>query len=519
MSTLEGSGRFINNGLVCYVDFANRNSFSPNMINYSNWTIGAGSVSANSSLYGASGFIINGSGDETVRFLSDDPFGYTQSVIWKSSSGPGDAINGRTISGTTSLASEGDGGWNGNIFLIDPTKMYRFSVWTKRDAMTVGPTYSGAFYFGFYSIGKEGYLQFSRIKSNGLTQSNTYFHYTPNPYPSTLASVSPPYLGGLNVWTLVVGHVWPTGSPTNSLIVGSDVNGLPINYNHQDSGVWTRVGGKVGNLFTGDWIWPATASYALLRTYLFYSSDVTATQSFVYPRVDLVDGTEPTISQLLAGTDPVKNLMTNGSNKNTSAPDDLMYSNHTNFSSDKNGCIVFDSTKRNLIQGTISTTFSMYSASIWFNTNSNINSGSTGSCLFQVRGAGGHRIDIYLGNVTGLLTNEVITIATEVPAGRTGVTSITIPGNVWDSIIINWESTKYEIYLNGIKQTTTFGTSTDSILNIFVNYLVIGARLDPFVGMGSFFNGKISSLAMWQRTLNSTEILTIYNKGRLKLGN
>ena len=38
MSTLEGSGRFVNDGLSFYVDFANKKSFSPNMINYSVWT-------------------------------------------------------------------------------------------------------------------------------------------------------------------------------------------------------------------------------------------------------------------------------------------------------------------------------------------------------------------------------------------------------------------------------------------------------------------------------------------------
>ena len=34
MSTTEGSGRFINDGLVFYVDFANRKSFVPNLLNF-----------------------------------------------------------------------------------------------------------------------------------------------------------------------------------------------------------------------------------------------------------------------------------------------------------------------------------------------------------------------------------------------------------------------------------------------------------------------------------------------------
>jgi hypothetical protein len=513
MSTFEGSGRFINDGLVYYVDFANKDSFSPNMINYSIWATGSGSISASSSLYGSSGFNLNGSSDETVRFLSDDPFGYTQSVIWKSNSA--DAIDGRTISGTTSLTSAGDGGWDGIRFSIDPTKMYRFSVWTKRDAMTVGSTYSGSFYLGVYAYGSDFSLHtvWSKI---GTTTSNPYFHVTSNPYPSTLASISPPNLGGLNVWALVVGHVWPAGTATGSFVVGSNVNGLALNYNHQDSGIWTRAGGKVGNS-TSDWIWSATASKATLRTYLFYSSDVTATQSFVYPRVDLIDGTEPTIQQLLTGAEPVKNLITNGSNAYSTSLNDIVYSNSTNFSNEKNGCIIFDPIKRNNIQGTISTTFSVYSASIWFNTAGNIGVGSTGTTLFQFRVGTSYVFDLYLGEVTGLVTNEVITLATTTQ--RTAVTDITITGNTWNNIILNWESTSYAIYLNGVKQTTTSGTSTNVTLNNFVNYLVIGARLEIVSNaFGSYFNGKMSSFAVWQKTLSESEILSIYSKGKSKLG-
>ena len=513
MSTIEGSGRFVNDRLVYYLDFANKDSFSPNMINYSIWATGSGGISQNSSLYGSSGFNINGSNDETVRFLSDDPFGYTQSVIWKSNSA--DAADGRTVSGTTSLASAGDGGWDGTRFSINPTKMYRFSVWTKRDAMTIGTTYSGNFYFGVYNYGSDFSLH-TVWSTIGTTTSNPYFHVSSNPYPSTLASINPPNLGGLNVWTLVVGHVWPAGTATGSLVVGSNVNGLALNYNHKDSGIWTRAGGKVGNT-NSDWIWSATASDATLRTYLYYSSDVTATQSFVYPRVDLIDGTEPTIQQLLTGAEPVKNLITNGSNAYSTSLNDIVYSNSTNFSNEKNGCIIFDPIKRNNIQGTISNTFSVYSASIWFNTAGNIVAGSTGTTLFQFRVGTSYVLDLYLGEVTGLATNEVITLATNTE--RTAVTDITITGNTWNNIIINWESTSYAIYLNGVKQITTSGTSTNVSLNNFVNYLVIGARLDMVSNtFGVYFNGKISSFAVWQKNLSAAEILTIYTKGKSKLG-
>lgn len=512
MSTLEGSGRFVNDGLSFYVDFANKKSFSPNMINYSVWTTGPNGISSNTSLYGSNGFSLNGSSDENIRIESVNPFGDTQSVVWVSNSL--DGISGRPIVGSTSYTSSGDGGWNGSRFSINPKKLYRFSVWTKRNAMTIGPSASGSFYLGVYAYGSDGGIQEIASKISG-TNSNAYFHYTPNSIPSNVSNVSPPLLGGLDVWTLVVGHVWPANTATASLVVGSNVNGLPLNYNHQDSGIWTKNSGKIGNLVVGDWIWNATSSQTILRTYLFYSDDVTATQSFIYPRVDLIDGTEPTIQQLLTGVEPVKNLMGNGYNMYSTTLNDVIYINSSNFSTERNGCIIFNPSKRDNIQGTISTTFSMYSASIWFKTTNNITTTSSGSTLFHIRDSSFNRLDLYLGSVTSAVTNEVITLATTITgstAKRTAVTDITISGNKWNNIIINWESNIYAIYLNGEKQSTTSGTSTDVELNTIFEYITIGSRFDPVAGLGSFFDGKIESLAMWKRTLTSEEITRIYNK-------
>jgi hypothetical protein len=125
-------------------------------------------------------------------------------------------------------------------------------------------------------------------------------------------------------------------------------------------------------------------------------------------------------------------------------------------------------------------------------------------------------MELYLGNVTGLVTNEVITLSTSSPISRTAVTDITITGDTWNNIIINWESTSYAIYLNGEKKLTTPGTSVNVEKNSFVDYLVLGARLQTGV-FGSFFNGRMSSVAMWNKTLSNEEILNIYKKGKSKL--
>lgn len=501
MSTFEGSGRFINDGLAFYVDFANKKSFSPNLLNYSNWISGTGSVTATNS-YGMSAYTLNGDTIENVRVLGTDPFGSTSSIVWRGFSKDG-------------THPTGDGGFNTSQFLIDPTKMYRFSVWTKRDGMTVGPTTSGAFYLGVYALGNDGSLNVLNNKNTGAN-SNCYFHVTSNPSISTTASISPPFLGGINVWTLVVGHMWPAGTPTASLNIGSNINGLPLNYEHQDSGVWTRSGGKIGNLSTGDWIWAATSSRASYRTYHFYSSDSTATQSFIYPRVDLIDGSEPTIQQLLNGSEPIKNIIGNGYNINSTSLNDIIYANNnTNFYSASNGSLAFGNTSKNLIGGYISSTFSVYSASVWINLDSTLNTASPGRPIFQLAPPATTSFGLYIGDGTTLLTGETIFLAAG--TGRTGVIGVNIAPNEWHNIVINWESTSYGIYLDGVALTTTSGTNPHVSLNSSTNYISIGGR-DNGTTETIVLDGKISSFAVWQRTLSVNEIARIYKKGRTKLG-
>lgn len=496
MSSIEGSGRFINDGLVFYVDFANRKSFSPNLLNYSNWIIGTGSIIASASLYGSSGYTLNGDSIENVRVIGTDPFGNTQSIVWKGYSQDGTLDSGGA-----------DGGFLTSRFNIDPTKMYRYSIWTKRDGMTVGLTTSGSFYLGTNVYGSDSSLHSLSSKNTG-TNNNVYFHYTTNSGLSTTASVSPPFLGGLNVWTLVVGHIWPAGTPTASLNIGSDVNGLPLNHNHQDSGIWTISGGKVGNLVVGDWIWNATSSQSLHRSFSFYSSDSTATQSFIYPRVDLIDGNEPTIRQLLTGTEPVKNLMYDN---------DILYPlNNTSFYPANNGVLNFSNTSKNMIAATISNVFDLYSASVWFNLDSDLTPASQGRPIYQFSSPAETPFGLYIGDGTTLLTNETIFLASS--TGRTGAISVNISKNEWHNITVTWESTKYGIYLDGVALTTTQGTAVQHVpLNTGVNYAAIGGRISS-LSTNLVFDGEISSVSAWNRSLSPAEVARIYQKGRAKLG-
>ncbi len=225
----------------------NEASFSQNtenlLLDYKLWKDGqTGSVS---------GFNRNGSDLENFRVISKDPWG-RDVVVWEARP---DAVSGA------------DGGWNSSTFSIDNSKMYRFSVWVKRNNNV-----NGRFY-----IGTNGYGS-----TNGVLRRNTGANNT-NPYFWTNITFFQP-----NVWYLVVGHVWPVNSGTGS--------------NYSDSGIYTVENGRVGNISL-DYVWRGETTSARHRSYLYYATDTSQRQWFAYPRVDIIDGTEPTIEELLNGHD------------------------------------------------------------------------------------------------------------------------------------------------------------------------------------------------------------------------
>lgn len=237
---------FTSSGTFKLTESASSYSTDRNILSWSTWTLGSG---------GTGGYGQNGSTVENERVLGTDPWGNT-AVVWES-----------RPTGTT----DADGGWNTDWFNIDKTKKYRYSVWMKRTTATAG----GTFYFGMYSNGSA-----ARHMSDGT--------YNGNPYWS--CSGSGAY--SQNQWYLFVGHVYPH----ETTFTGSDPN----------SGLWTREGGKIGsiscNIGSGDLKWPSDATQGIHRTYHYYCADSTTRLHFFQPRVDVCDGTEPSMDELLTNS-------------------------------------------------------------------------------------------------------------------------------------------------------------------------------------------------------------------------
>lgn len=192
---------------------------------------------------GTSGYNINGDGNS--RIIDFNPWGVSD-VVW-------DVSN-------QDAASDADGGWNSSTFSIDKTKMYRFSTFVRRKN-------NGN---GYYYLGTHGYPSAVLNRSDGAVNSNPYF-------------IAKAWWGNINQWYLVTGFVWPADSGVGAAMT--------------DSGVYALDGTKISSNY--DNVWQSTTTSSDHRSYLYYSTDITTNQQFYQPRVDIVDGTEPTIPELL----------------------------------------------------------------------------------------------------------------------------------------------------------------------------------------------------------------------------
>ncbi len=216
------------------------------LINYSNWSIGTGDTN---------GFNGSGPSNGNQRINDLDPWGNT-TVVWEA------------IPNTYSV---NDGGWESDPFPIDHTKAYRISTWVKRKI--IGSS-------GRFRLGLDGFGSVNGVKN--ISNGNTYIS------PHLESTNSPPSNLNENEWTLVVGYVFPSNHSGTS--------------NHLESGFYTVNGGRVGDT-DNDYKWLPETTQAAHNSYLNGCIDNSVRQQWVYPRFDVIDGTQPSIQDLLNGFD------------------------------------------------------------------------------------------------------------------------------------------------------------------------------------------------------------------------
>lgn len=230
----------VRKGLVTHFPFdhTEKGRSFRNLLDPSSWTVGT-TGSGN-------GWSMNGNNLVTTHMT---PFEYEDTVL--SVTVPD------TVSGY-------EGGWTNYSHVIDNTKLYRLSVWIRREDVGDGRTYFGC--------------QGSSVCNLGTTTVNT------NPYFSSKLVSNIPQIE--NNWTLWVAYIHPhdyTGST------------------HPDTGIYTLDGTKISTM--GDFKWNPTATTGGHRSYLYYSTSMGEKQYWYAPRMEMAHGSESTIAELLKGWD------------------------------------------------------------------------------------------------------------------------------------------------------------------------------------------------------------------------
>ncbi|ANH80034.1 hypothetical protein A8C56_02705 [Niabella ginsenosidivorans] len=185
-------------------------------------------------------FAINGVATENQREWGSGPGG-NRVVVWKAIPNGG---------------NDADGGWNSTAVSIDAASMYRLTVWIKKLNSNDGTTYFGC-------------SQNNVVTAlNGTANNNPYFWVGDLPE--------------LDKWYLLVGYVH--GSGDSSLVsMGGVYDGV--------------TGAKVSNCT--DFKFAAGAAQLVHRAYLYYDPNTSDRQFFYGPRIEQVNGNEPSIATLL----------------------------------------------------------------------------------------------------------------------------------------------------------------------------------------------------------------------------
>lgn len=395
----------------------------------------------------------------------------------------------------TNQAFNINAGFSSQPYSVNPTKKYRFSLWINRKVLSDGTVYFGP------SIPLNLPYNGFKTKSTGALDANPYF--------ASDGTSSTAYAGNGNKWVLVVGHVHPYGGATGA--------------NDPSSGYYTRVGGGITYApISTDYIFEGTSGELGMRVFLYGSSTPGAEVQFLRPRIDLVDGTEPSIDDLLNDTpDTVYDLSPSGSISSVLGK--------PQYSSVNGGQLVFNGKSHAII--TSGTVFSDISNignktwEVWITPQPSLGNS------FMFCGAGS------LPYFSIVNTNQVYwsqAIAEGSSSATQKIAMWTVPptwgafsGKPIHLVFVSTYSatantTGYEIYANGTSVLTGTYAGKESYLAPSVN---IGNRggatlTGQYTASGTDyeFNSSIAVVRVYDRALTKAEIQQNFNSTRNRFG-
>jgi hypothetical protein len=434
----------VDNGLTVLLDGSIRQStlqvtqLSNLLENPHRWTTGTG---------GQTGYSANGSTSEQNRVsVTDDPWGRT-SITWRT---------------TPDDVSGADGGWNSSYYTIDTNYTYRYSMWVRRYTSGTG----GTFYMG---------MNPNPLRNdNDASQGNPYFTY-----PS-IASLTQ------NQWYLIVAHVFYEGYTGGR---------------HPESG-WYEDGVKIsdksyGNVGSSDVRWASGTTSARHRAYHYYTTNVSSGIEFAYPRLDKLDGFQPTIGELLnSGESGWRNIINNAVIGET-------YNGVSYTPSRTLGSYSFDGTNDGI----------NLESSIFTGTENNV----TLECIVKL--SANQTSTIFLSNytqassATGLgigisdsTTNKVKWFTGNLGTTNTLTSTTALSNGTYYHVVGTYNGSSKILYINGTSETSTTITNginiTSAVASVgYLRYL-----------NNQYLNGEVPLAKIYNRALTAQEVRQNYQQ-------
>ena len=440
-------------GLVFAIDAGNRKSNTKrtsNLIDNAAWqTAGTGTNNFP--------WPTNGDGNQNQLLYDTDPWGNSSLVL-------------KTIPNN----AYANGGWEGCApgywVNADKTKKYRSCVWVKRTSSNS----NGNFYHGLHTNGSGDIIQ-----SDGTTNGNPYW-----------ACQNIGYLTQ-NQWYLHVGHIFPYDSTP---AVDST------------SGYWTSAGSFVGNpgcnITGSDPRFPSDATVLRQRVYLYYANDANSNLEFFWPRIDLCDGTEPSIQEILTiGPSQAKDLgPIGGSGTITKAT----------YSSNYGGVFVFDGSGSQYINAYRSDlnggsfAYGQVTAVAWIYIDPSSSSGQNN--IATVENAFEYRWD---NNNNG--TANVYYASN--PWAWYGYG--TVSTGVWQMLTFRHGASTGDIWSNA---SQVFSQSISGNIGAGTSSYPMLTLMGRSSGPSSPAKGQLASFHLFSRALSNTEIISLFNAQRGRFG-
>jgi hypothetical protein len=293
-------------------------------------------------------------------------------------------------------------------------------------------------------------------------------------------------------WALGIWYAFPSGTST-----GAGGSPYTSDYGYYPVKTGTRTTSGVGCNTGGNVIWQSTNTTANQREYLYYSTDPSVKMRWDTPRVDEINGSEPTIAQLLASEQDFWYDLTGNATNMTSF-------NNPVITRDTNGGYFTFNGSNTYFQGRNNTAMDNQTLTIqaWVNTDATTQNGfifekgsvNTQYALFQE----GDNMIFRTCNTSASTSSLTFPTASYMSTGT------------WHMVTATYDGSNKRLYVDTTQRASGAYTET-----LAANTWGCGIGRHS---SGYYFNGKIASVRVYGKSLSVAEIKNTFNSQRNRFG-